>query len=113
MAQTQKQPEAKKELPPIATASTEDMPIRLFNVIVFYEVFVLAKDHDDARAAVGAVIRSGDQPPYEQVAYEIRHERDMTSRWKEELPWVSESVNYDPPQPETCTEVFLRLYTKR
>ena len=116
MAQTQKakkdetKPEAKPET---IQGSTEHMPVRLFTVMTMFEFPVLAKDHNDARAASFAVIRSGEQPPYEHIAYETRQERDIRERWKNEPPWVSESVEYDPPEAETTTEVFLRLYTKR
>lgn len=113
MAKTAKKEEAKDTKPEPVAGSTENMPVRLFTVMTMFEFPVLAKDHDDARAASLAVIRSGEQPPYEHIAYETRQERDIRERWKNEPPWVSESIEYDPPEAETTTEVFLRLYTKR
>ena len=88
--------------------------MKLFNVITIQDIYVLAKDHDDAREAANNVIKNCDQKPYEQVAYEIGKERDIRAQWRDEVPWVSESLpDYNPDPVETCLEAFTRLYSKR
>lgn len=87
--------------------------MKLFNVITVQDFYVLAADHDDARAVADNVIKAGDQRPYDQVAYEVTDERKLREQWKSDTPWVSSNVDYNPEQPETCAELFARLYAKR
>ena len=87
--------------------------MKLFNVITIQDFYVLAADHDDARAVANNVIKEGEQRPYDQVAYEVNKERMIRDQWRGEPPWVSNNVEYNPPEAETCEEVFQRLYSKR
>lgn len=106
---TDPKPEAEAKEP--APVDTTKMPVRLFNVLMHWDFYILAKDETDAREGAIAVIRAGQQLPYEQVAYEARRERDIRTKWRDEPPWMSATI---PDQPEETTlEAFTRLYTKR
>lgn len=88
--------------------------MKLFNVITIHDIYVLAEDHDDARATADTVIRGGEQPVYEQVAYEINTEKGIREDWREQAPWVSEKYpDYAPEGGETVLQAFQRIYTKR
>lgn len=88
--------------------------MKLFNVITVHDIYVLATDHDDARAAANVVIATGDQAPYDQVAYEINDEKKIRNDWRGEPPWVSENLpDYNPKETESCAQAFARIYSKR
>lgn len=108
---TAKKAEEKKPEPELTAAEVEKMPVRLFNVLTHWNFYVLAKDHADAREAASTIILGGQQPPFEQVAYETRRERDVQQAWHEQAPWCSASI---PEQPEETTlQAFQRLYMRR
>lgn len=88
--------------------------MKLFNVITVHDIYVLALDHDDAREAANNVLKTGDQAPYDQVAYDVTDEKKIRTEWKDQSPWVSENLtDYNPPEAETCLQAFMRIYTKR
>lgn len=88
--------------------------MKLFNVITLHDFFVLAVDHDDARATADEIIRSGEQAVYDQVAYETTKEREIREQWKTKPPWVSASiVDYDPIESDTCLVLHGKIYSRR
>ncbi len=87
---------------------------RLFNVITLQDFYVIAVDHDDARRAANEIIATGEQKPYEQVAYETTKQREIRDSWKDQPPWISSGVtDYEPIDTDTCGVLWERIYSKR
>jgi len=89
--------------------------MKLFNALVHYEAWILAHTSDGARIALESLIRGGEVKPFEAVAFEIRNERDIPARIKEELPFVANEVppsEYEPTADDTVIVIWKRLYTK-
>lgn len=93
--------------------------MKLYNTIVVFDVYSVAENEEDARAAVLANIR---QPipeglrATEENALEVRELRSIRSTWLDQKPCVGEGVSDEDFQKlkgKTTQEIFEMLHLKK
>jgi D-aminopeptidase len=89
----------------------------IYNTVVVYDVYVIAESPEAAREAALANIRDGEQPlpPSEQVALEVRAEREIRAAWAEEGPLVGNDVSdadFAKLKGKKMTEIYAMLHKK-
>lgn len=91
--------------------------MKLFKTIVLYDVCVVADGHEAARQAVKDWIATGELPPSEEVALEIRDENNIRDAWKSQKPLVGADISDQDFEKRvkgrTTIELFQHIYTKR
>lgn len=93
--------------------------MKLYNVIVVWDVYATAESPDEARKAVMAFI-THEVPaerltPSESTALEAREERNIRQAWRDEKPLVGNDVSdvdFGKLKGKTTLDVFKMLYTK-
>lgn len=88
---------------------------KVFNTIVIYDVYVVAENHEDARAAAIAAIAEGD-PPTEQTALEARNENNIRESWRDKKPLVGSAVSdgdFEKCKGKTTLEIYRDLYASK
>lgn len=89
--------------------------MKLFNVIVIYDVYVVAESGEAAQAAILDVINSSDLKPSETVGFEVTREQAIRARWRDEKPFVAADISgadFAKLKGKTTVETFTDLYTK-
>ena len=82
--------------------------LRLFNVIMQYDVYVVARTFEEALEAVRGTIQQGEAPT-EQISHEVRTQRDIRTEWKTERPFVAGAISDEEWAPfagKTTEEFF-------
>ncbi len=92
--------------------------MKLYNTIIVYDTYVLANSPDEARAALLALIRDGDQPeePSEQTALEAKNEREIRTAWHDRGPLVASDVSdaeFESIKGKKTLDVHGLLYKKQ
>ncbi len=89
--------------------------MKVFNTIVIYDDYVIAENHEDARAAVLAAIAEGD-PPTEQTALEARSENNIRESWRDKKPLVGAAVSdedFAKCKGKTTAQIYKDLYASK
>ena len=91
--------------------------LKLFNVIIQHDVYVVARTVEEAYEAIEGVIRGG-EAPMEKIHHEVRAIRDIRTEWKTERPFVAGAITDEEWAPfagkttEEFFEAVLQLPTK-
>lgn len=89
--------------------------MKLYNVIIIHDVYCVANDPEEARAAVRAAIKE-DFAPTEQTALETRFESNVRASWRDQKPFVGNDISDEDfdklVKGSTTIEMFKKLYTK-
>lgn len=99
---------------------TDDKPkdrvnLRLFNTIVIFDDYVVAKDGQSAREALLAALTAGEVTPMEIVAKEVTMINSIRASKTEEKPLVAADVTdeeFETLKGITNIEAFNRFYTR-
>lgn len=93
--------------------------MKLFNVIIVWDVYCAAESHEEARKAAMEFIThevpAERLPPSESTALETREERNVRQAWRDEKPLVGNDVSdtdFEKLKGKTTLDVFKMLYTK-
>jgi len=112
---TSNQPTSTKTPSP-ARAPGENDP-KLFNVIVVFDVYAVARSGESARECVLNWIRNEQLEPSEQRALEARRDPEVRLAWREEKPMVADDITDEEfdgfVKGNTTIQVFEHLYLKR
>lgn len=99
-----------------ARAPGENDP-KLFNVIVVFDVYAVARNGESARECVLNWIRNEQLEPSEQRALEARRDPEVRLAWREEKPLVADDITDEEfdgfVKGNTTIKVFEHLYLKR
>ncbi len=91
--------------------------MKLYNVIILFDVYAVAESGEAARDAVMQFISNGDLPPSESKAIESREERNIRQSWRDQKPIVGADVTDDDFEKKikghTTIEIYQSLYTKQ
>ncbi len=75
------------------------MKLKLYNVVVQYDIYIVGRDTGDAKEdkqeageAVLSAIRNGEHPS-DVVVYEIRNQREIRVDWRTQKPFVAGSIS--------------------
>ncbi len=85
--------------------------MKLFNVTVTHDIYIVATSKEDAQNTALDIIKEAAEPPFDLGTYELREERDVPSRVHDQCPYVSPSVkNYEPVPEDTVIVLQRRIY---
>lgn len=90
--------------------------LRLYNVIIIYDDYVIAKEAAEARALVEGAIVAGDLEPMEQVAKEVTMANSIRTSKVKASPLVASDVTdeeFEALRGITNSAAFERFYTRR
>lgn len=103
--------------PAAPAAKTKDrIELRLFNAIVIFDDYVVAKSSEAAREALLAAIASSDVTPMEIVAKETTMANSIRSSKTDDKPLVAADVTdeeFETLKGITNSAAFERFYTRR
>ena len=88
--------------------------IHLFNVVLQYDVYILAKSRDAALNQVVKLVQRGERPA-DQTVYTIANLRDVRPDWRAQQPYAAPDVTdegYAVFGEATTEEIFKTLYTR-
>ena len=104
-------------------AKTADKPkdridLRLFNTILIFDVYVVARTAETARECLLAAIRQADDPqqPSESVARDVTMKNSIRQSWVEQKPLYASDVTdeeFEANRPYGTMELYERFYEKR
>ena len=108
----QPKPETKTEKP------KDRIDLRLFNTIIIFDVYTVARTAEAAREGLLSAIRASENPaePSESVAREITMKNSIRLSWVEQKPWYANDVTDDEfaaLKENTTMQLFERFYEKR
>lgn len=91
--------------------------MRLYNVIMMYDVYCVAESPEEARQAILEAIRDQEAPldTSEQNALPVSREREVRDAWREEKPFIGATVSdedFERCKGKTTFEVFKMLHVK-
>ena len=93
--------------------------MKLFNVIMIHDVYVVAESPEDARATLAAFVkeqaRLDDLKLNESTALEARSENNVRESWRKERPLVGNSVSdadFAKLKGKGTAEIYKMIYTK-
>lgn len=91
--------------------------MKLFNVIVVYDTYVVAETPAAAREAVMQWLKEDPSSLIpEETAFETREENNVRDSWREQKPLVGADVSDDDFEKrvkgKTTIEIFKNIYTK-
>jgi hypothetical protein len=90
--------------------------LRLYNTIVIYDVYMIARSESAAKEALAQSIASGDARPTEIVAKEVTTTNSIRLSWANEAPFVAADVNdaeFETLKGITTSLAFERFYNRR
>lgn len=90
--------------------------LRLYNTIIVYDVYVVARSAEAAREAILAAIDSGDAKATELVSKEITADRSIRSSWVDQPPYIAADITdeeFTALKGSTTLAAFERLYKRR
>lgn len=65
--------------------------MKLYNIVVTYDVWIVAKSQADADRAAGEIITTGEKP-FDQFSYEMHDAKDIPPRAHLLKPWLHSIV---------------------
>lgn len=97
-------------------ALKDRVDLRLFNTIVIFDDYTVAKTADEARAALLAAIADGSAAPTEVVSKEVTMANSIRTSKADEKPLVAGDVTdeeFETLKGITNSAAFERFYTRR
>ena len=87
--------------------------LQLFNFVVMYDLYIVAHSKEEARNAILASVRQGEEPT-DITEYTIRATRDIRNEWKHERPLVAGAITDTEWEPfkGMKTQEFFEAVTK-
>lgn len=88
---------------------------KVFNTIVIFDGYVVAENHEDARAAMIAAIKEGDEPS-ESTALEARSDNNIRESWREKKPLVGAAVSdedFEKIKGKTTLKIYQEIYASK
>lgn len=99
------------------TETTKDrVGLRLFNAIIIYDDYVVAKSAEEARTTLQTGIIAGDVSPIEIVAKEVTMANSIRSSKTDDKPLVASDVTdeeFETLKGITNSAAFERFYERR
>ena len=89
--------------------------MRLFNTIVIFDMYTVARSPEEAREALLAAIREGSATPTENTAKEVTMHNSIRQSWIGQKPWFATDITdeeFEQLKPLTVGEVWERFYKK-
>jgi len=91
--------------------------MKIYNVIVVYDVYCVAQTPEAAREAVLQMIRGSDEPLEASTSAEpeVTEQKQIRAAWENERPIVGADVSdadFAKLKGKTVTETFAMLHTK-
>lgn len=104
--------------PESAPAQKDRIDLRLFNTIIIFDVYTVARTAEAAREGLLSAIRDATNPaePSENVAREVTMKNSIRQSWMEQKPWYANDVaddEFDVLKEQTTVELFSRFYERR
>jgi hypothetical protein len=90
--------------------------LRLYNTIVIFDVYTIARSSEAARDSILAAIASGDAKPSEVVAKELTSPGSVRASWVDQSPFVASDITdeeFAQLKGITTSAAFERFYQKR
>lgn len=90
-------------------------PLKLYNTIIIFDVYAVAKSPEAANEAVKAWIKSGELAPSSENALEAREERNIRASWLDERPIIGDDLTdeeFKSLKGKSTAEAFTRFYKK-
>lgn len=91
-------------------------PLKLFNVITIWDVYVVAKDEEAAKEVVRQWAQSGELPPSSEAVLETRENRQIRGEWLDQKPLIGNDLSdeeFASLKGKTTLQAFERFYSKR
>lgn len=88
--------------------------MKLYNVIVNFDMYVVAESPEAAREALQAWVAEGNEPS-ESVAIETHRENSIRAAWRDKPPLVAADVTdaqFETLKGRTTATTYALLYTK-
>lgn len=88
--------------------------MKLIEVIVVYDCYVIAESDEEAIKALKLHIKEGLRPSDEN-ALEVLHQRSIRAAWEDERPIVGADISdkdFETLKGRTTNQVFALLHTK-
>lgn len=88
--------------------------MKLYNVIMQVDVYVVAESADDARATIKKWMQTSECKPTEEVALETRFERNIRQSWRDQRPLIGDAVpdaSFNKMKGKTVLDAWKMLYT--
>lgn len=115
MATSEPTPAAKKTEAPKYAPGPNDP--KLFNTMIIFDVYTLARDGEQARECVLDWIRNQQLTPSEQQALPVTRDVEIREAWRAEKPFVAADITdaefESMAKGNTTVQVFQLLYTKK
>mgnify|MGYP001289189670 CR=1 FL=1 len=96
------------------TKNKDRVDLRLYNTIVVFDVYMIARSAEAAREGLLSTI-TGTIAPTETVAKEVTMPNSIRQSWVNEKPWMALDVTeeeFEQLKGITASEAFTKLYTK-
>lgn len=98
-------------------APKDRIDLRLFNTILIYDVYTVARTAEAARESLLSAIRAGESPvePTESVAREVTMRNSIRQSWTEQKPYYASDVTdeeFDGLKEHDTLQMWARLYTR-
>lgn len=107
---------AKKAAAAPTEAPKDRIDLRLYNTIVIYDDYVIAKSNESARTTLEATILAGEIAPTESIAKEVTMANSIRSSKTEGKPLVAGDVTdeeFETLRGITNSASFERFYLRR
>lgn len=91
-------------------------PLKLYNVITIWDVYVVAESEEAAKACVLGWTKGDELAPSAQTALETREERQVRGEWLNEKPLIAEDISdadFETLKGKSTIDVQVRLYSKK
>lgn len=88
--------------------------MKLFNVVIQFDLYVVAHDEAEAKEA-GLLQVRGDEPITDVAVYEVQDRRDIREDWNDQRPIVSNAVTDDEYADHigsSTIQIYERFYEK-
>jgi len=89
--------------------------LRLYNTIVIFDVYTVARTPEAAREALLAAIADGSAKPTEMVAKELTSPRSIRASWVDQAPYVGADITdeeFEKLKGITTSQAYEQFYTK-
>ena len=110
------QPDAKKD-PKAANLAPGPNDPKLFNTIIIWDVYCVARSPEEARETAKRWITQEDLKASEEVALSVTREAEVREVWRNEKPLVGNNITDDEFEQrvkgKTTIQIFEDLYTKK
>jgi hypothetical protein len=89
--------------------------MKLYNTVVVWDCYTVAENAEAARTAAYQMIQTGELPPSESVAPEVKREGEVRDAWRNQNPIVAADVSeadFAKVKGKTTLDVYNMLHTK-